>query len=84
MQTSASRTIEKWNGVNMVFRDELSQRELLALKEIHMTGHAKDWLTARSLLNDDMITETSEGFFQLTRTGQKLLVRGSPTLWSAA
>ena len=73
------------NGMHkMVFKDELSRRELLALREICMAGHTKDWLTARSLLNDDMIAGTSEGFFQLTTKGQKMLVRGSPTLWSAA
>jgi hypothetical protein len=63
-------------------RDELLPCELLTLKEIFLTGHAKDWTLARSLANDELITETSEGFFLLTTVGHKMLVRGSPKLWS--
>jgi hypothetical protein len=64
--------------------NELSRRELLTLRDIFMMGRTTDWLTARELLKADLISETSEGFLQLTAAGRQMLVRGSPTLWSAA
>jgi hypothetical protein len=71
-------------GVYQVIRaEEPSQRELVALREVLMIGYTKDEDIAEQLICDDLLSETSEGFFQLTSAGRLKLVRGSPTMWSA-
>ena len=64
--------------------DDLSRRELLALKEIRLTGRTADRAIALQLRNDDMIAEFQEGHLQLTTKGRRMLVRGSPSLWAIA
>ena len=61
--------------------DELSRHELLALKEILLTGRTTDPKMALQLLNDDMIIDSQERCLQLTAKGRRMLVRGSPSLW---
>ena len=63
--------------------DNPSQRELAALREVLMIGYTTDHDIAEQLAADDLLSETSEGFFQLTSAGRVKLVRGAPTLWSA-
>jgi hypothetical protein len=63
--------------------DELSRRELMALKEICLTGRTNDSLALR-LLSEDMIAHIEDGYFQLTSKGRRMLVRGSPLLWENA
>jgi len=46
--------------------DELSRHELLALKEIRLTGRTTDPKMAIQLLNDDMIIDSQERCLQLT------------------
>ena len=64
--------------------DELSRQELLALKEIRLTGRTTDPKMALQLLNDDMIIDSQERCLQLTAKGRRMLVRGSPSLWDMA
>jgi rRNA processing protein Krr1/Pno1 len=64
--------------------DELSRQELLALKEIRLTGRTTDPKMALQLLNDDMIIDSQERCLQLTGKGRRMLVRGSPSLWDMA
>lgn len=59
------------------------QRELVALREVLMIGFTRDEDIAEQLIAEDLLSETSEGFFQLTSAGRLKLVRGSPTMWSA-
>ncbi|MGB8748536.1 MAG: hypothetical protein WCD54_21630, partial [Pseudolabrys sp.] len=66
------------------FTGELSQRELLVLKEIRLTGRTNDRTMALRLLNDDMIADLPNTYLQLTPKGRKMLVRGSPSLWAVA
>jgi hypothetical protein len=61
--------------------EELSRRELLALKEIHLMGRTTDRTIALQLYNDDMVIESQDCCLQLTAKGRRLLVRGSPLLW---
>jgi hypothetical protein len=61
--------------------EELSRRELLALKEIHLIGRTTDRAIALQLYNDDMVIESQDCCMQLTAKGRRLLVRGSPLLW---
>jgi hypothetical protein len=46
--------------------EELSRRELLALKEIRLTGRTTDRTIALQLLNDDMINESQDGCLKTT------------------
>ena len=64
--------------------EELSKRELLALKEIHLTGEASDKELAHRFVKSDIIADLEVGSFVLTHKGRKLLVRGSPALWDYA
>jgi hypothetical protein len=58
---------------------DLSRHELLALKEIRLTGQT----TQKSLVVlDEKIIVDVEGCLDLTCKGRSLLVRGSPSLWS--
>jgi hypothetical protein len=61
--------------------EELSRRELLALKEIHLIGRTTDRTIALQLYNDDMVIESQDCCLQLPAKGRRLLVRGSPLLW---
>jgi hypothetical protein len=60
---------------------ELSRRELLALKEIHLTGETSDKELARKFVEEDIIVDIEVGSLLLTHKGRGLLVRGSPALW---
>lgn len=64
--------------------EELSRRELLVLKEIHLMGRTIDPAMALKFLNDDMIIDSPDCCMQLTARGRRLLVRGSPLLWDIA
>ena len=64
--------------------DELSRRELLALKDIRQNGRTVDHVTASQLCNDAMIAEFQDGNCQLANKGRRMLVRGSPSLWAVA
>ena len=64
--------------------EELSRRELLALKEIHLTGQASDDELARKFVEEEMIVDIEIGNLLLTYKGRSLLVRGSPYLWDIA
>ena len=64
--------------------DELSRRELLALKEIRLTGRTTYRTIAHKLLDDDMIIDSQDSCLQLTAKGRRMLVRGSPSLWDIA
>ena len=64
--------------------NELSRRELLALKEIRLIGRTADHAVALQLLNDDMVAKCEDGCLQLTAEGRRMLVRGSPSLWGMA
>ena len=59
---------------------DLSRHELLALKEIRLTGRTTQKVLVRQLLEDEIIVE-AEGCLDLTSKGRSLLVRGSPSLW---
>lgn len=59
---------------------DLSRHELLALKEIRLTGQTSQTVLVRQLLDEKIIVET-EGNLNLTSKGRSLLVRGSPSLW---
>jgi hypothetical protein len=61
---------------------ELSKRELLVLKEIHLTGETSDNGLARKFINEQLVVDI--GSLLLTHKGRGLLVRGSPALWSIA
>lgn len=63
---------------------ELSRRELLALKEIRLTGRTADCTIMFQLFNDNMIAGFQDGCLQLTAKGRRMLVRGSPSLWDTA
>ena len=63
---------------------ELSKRELLALKEIHLTGETLDKELIRKFVEDDIIADLNVSGLLLTHKGRKLLVRGSPALWDMA
>jgi hypothetical protein len=62
---------------------ETASRELVALREVLMIGYTADHEIAEQLAADDLLSETSEGFFQLTSAGQLKLVRDAPMFWSA-
>jgi hypothetical protein len=59
---------------------DLSRHELLALKEIRLTGQTSQTILVRQLLDEKIIFE-AEGNLNLTSKGRSLLVRGSPSLW---
>ena len=64
--------------------EELSKRELLALKEIHLTGEASDKELIRKSVDSDIVVDVEVGSLLLTHKGRSLLVRGSPALWNMA
>jgi hypothetical protein len=61
-------------------RNELSARELTALKEIALSGQASDHLLARRFLDENIVVDLGEDLL-LTNRGRSLLLRGSPHLW---
>ena len=63
--------------------DELSRRELFALREIRSIGRTTDPMVIQ-LLNDDLIIKAQDNCFQLSAKGRRMLVRGSPFLWNIA
>jgi len=64
--------------------DDLPRGELLALKEILLTGRTRDWALATQLINDDLIMGSPSSYLKLTGKGRRMLVRGSPSLWQMA
>jgi hypothetical protein len=59
---------------------DLSRHELLALREIRLTGQTRQKILVRQLLDEKIIVDV-EGCLDLTSKGRSLLVRGSPALW---
>ena len=59
---------------------DLSRHELLALREIRLTGQTTQKILVRQLLDEQIIVDV-EGFLDLTSKGRTLPVRGSPSLW---
>ena len=59
---------------------DLSRHELLALREIRLTGQSTKNFLVRQLLDEKIIVDV-EGGLDLTSKGRSLLVRGSPSLW---
>jgi hypothetical protein len=68
----------------MEIMEELSVRELLALKEIHLTGQTWDKRLVGKFVEHEMIAEIGVDSLLLTNKGRSLLVRGSPALWDIA
>jgi hypothetical protein len=60
---------------------DLSRQELLALKEIRLTGQTTQKSLVGQLLDEKIIVDV-EGCLDLTSKGKSLLVRGSPTMWN--
>jgi len=67
----------------MTTDDELSRPELIALKEIAMTGRATDAGLLLRLFALGSVAGDSHDL-RLTGKGRSLLVRGSPLLWDIA
>ncbi len=61
--------------------EELSRRELLALKEIRLTGQLADHALVRQFIHDKIVVCSKTGDFELTARGKYFLVRGSTSLW---
>ena len=68
----------------MEVMEELSVRELLALREIHLTGQTSDKRLVRQFVEEEMIVDIEIDGLLLTHKGRSLLVRGSPALWDIA
>ena len=64
--------------------DDLSKRELLVLKEIHLTGETSHKELVRKFIESDIVVDVELGSLLLTHKGRSLLVRGSPALWDMA
>jgi hypothetical protein len=64
--------------------DELSRRELLALKEIRLIGRTIDRTIALQLYGKKLIIDSEDCCLQFTTKGRRMLVRGSPSLWDLA
>jgi hypothetical protein len=60
---------------------DLSRLELLALREIRLTGRTTQESLVGQLLDEKIIVDV-EGCLDLTSKGRSLLVRGSPSLWA--
>ena len=59
---------------------DLSPRELLVLREIHLTGQTTQNILARQFIEKEIIVDV-EGNLNVTSKGRSLLVRGSPSMW---
>jgi len=64
--------------------EELSLRELLALKEIHLASETSDKYFVRKFVEQEIVIVIEIGNMLLTNNGRKLLVRGSPAMWDIA
>lgn len=64
--------------------NDLSRHELLALREIGLTGQTEQHTLVRQLLEEEIIACAEGGLLELTSKGRRLLVRGSPSLWDIA
>jgi len=64
--------------------EDVSLRELAALKEVGLTGRLGDSALVRQLLRNDMVADVHSGQLRLTAKGRSTLVRGSPSLWDIA
>jgi hypothetical protein len=64
--------------------EDLSRHELLALREIGLTGQTVQQTLIRHLLDEKIIMDIEGGLLDLTSKGRRLLVRGSPLLWDIA
>ena len=64
--------------------EELSPRQLAALKQIRLTGHLLDRVLAGEMLSNELVVQTEDGTIHLTRKGRSLLVRGSGLMWDLA
>jgi len=64
--------------------EDLSRRELLALKEIHLTGQTSDKGLVRNFVEEGIVADIAIDNLLLTHKGLGLLVRGSPSLWDSA
>jgi len=60
---------------------DLSRLELLALREIRLTGRTTQESLVGQLLDEKIIVDV-EGCLDLTSKGRSLLVRGSLSLWA--
>ena len=61
---------------------DLQRHQLLALKEIWLTGRGTNRTMVLELLDDDMISKFHDGTLQLTAKGRQMLVPGSTSLWN--
>ena len=68
----------------MEYLDELSRRELVALKEVRSKGRVVDRALTFQLISDDLVSACPNGQLQLTAKGRRMLLRGSPSLWDFA
>lgn len=68
----------------MEVMEDLSLRELLTLKEIHLTGQTSNKRLVRKFVEEEMIVDIEVDSLLLTHKGRSLLVRGSPALWDIA
>lgn len=67
----------------MTTEQDLSRPELMALKEIALTGRTTDaGLLMRLFAHGSVTGERHD--LTLTRKGRSLLLRGSPALWNSA
>ena len=64
--------------------EDLSRRELLVLKEIHLTGQTLDKQLVRKFVEEGIVADIAIDNLLLTLKGRGLLVRGSPSLWDSA
>jgi hypothetical protein len=62
--------------------EELSQQELIVLRDIHVSGRSSNYAIVRQLISDGMIADAER--LELTANGRRMLVRGSPSLWDTA
>jgi len=62
--------------------EELSQQELIVLRDIHVSGRSSNHGILSQLIRDGMIVEADR--LELTANGRRMLVRGSPSLWDTA
>lgn len=61
---------------------EASRDELIALKEIRLTGRLADPNLAVRFIEHAIVARSEDGDLELTSAGRRLLVRGSPALWA--
>ena len=74
--------VESDHNERMEVMEELARREILVLKEIHLTGETSDKTLANRFIENDIVVDV--GSLLLTHKGLGLLVRGSPALWDVA